>query len=95
MLKSKDPNLQIASLQCLSQLVLDSKSCKGKTQQNTNLGRATEILINEQAVWPEFLYHYLVESGSDHSIQRVGLSCLMRLVKSGLRIFSMFNASVK
>ncbi len=93
MLKSKDPNLRIASLQCLSQLVLDSKSCKGKTQQN--LGRATEILINEQAVWPEFLYHYLVESGSDHSIQRVGLSCLMRLVKAGSRIFSMFGASMK
>ncbi|KAK0217460.1 hypothetical protein EDD85DRAFT_916368 [Armillaria nabsnona] len=80
MLKSNDPNLRIASLQCLSQLVLDSESCNGNPQQGTNLGRATEIL-NEQAIWPEYLYDYLVDS-DDHSIQHASLSCLLRLAKS-------------
>ncbi len=83
-----DTNLRIASLQCLSQLALDSGSCNRNMQQGTNLERATEILINEQAIWPEFLYHYLFESGfGDHSIQRAGLSCLTRLAKSGLRFY--------
>ncbi|KAK0474040.1 hypothetical protein EDD18DRAFT_1116971 [Armillaria luteobubalina] len=82
MLKSSDPYLQISSLQCLSQLALDFKSCGKGAQQDTDLKRATEILKNEQAVWPKFLYHYLVVSFTNDSIQRVSLSCLMCLAKS-------------
>ncbi|KAK0476263.1 hypothetical protein EDD18DRAFT_1115608 [Armillaria luteobubalina] len=82
MLKSSDPYLQISSLQYLSQLALDFESCGKGAQQDTDSKRATEILKNEQAVWPKFLYHYLVVSFTNDSIQWVCLSCLMCLAKS-------------